>query len=102
MLNLGKRPPSEYTIYLHGELDLDSRQLVADACLAGVRSRSKSVVLDLDHVDFLDCSCLGVLVQAAHRISCERRGFVVRHPHPPVRRLLDLSGFSRTFEVAWD
>ncbi|MBO1419171.1 STAS domain-containing protein [Streptomyces sp. FH025] len=53
------------------------------------------VVLDLSEVTFMDCSGLGVLVQARHLADRYGGRLVLRGVGRPVVRLLKLIGLSR-------
>jgi anti-anti-sigma factor len=56
-------------VALTGELDIATRQVAYDACVA---SESSDIVVDLGAVSFMDCSGYGALMAA--RSEFQRRG----------------------------
>ncbi|MFE0471771.1 STAS domain-containing protein [Streptomyces sp. NPDC058947] len=84
-------------VALWGELDLDSRRLLPD--LLGVLALSGSGIdLELDAVEFCDCSGLGVLMDLRTRALGQGRTVTVRSAGTAVGRLLDLTGTRELFE----
>ena len=88
-------------VELHGDIDLESTELLAD-CLAVGAERGTDVLVDLSDVTLIDCSALAVLVQA--RQLAERRGRKVCLVAPPrlVRRILTAVGLDTVFLIAGD
>jgi anti-sigma B factor antagonist len=82
-----------------GELDLayagELRAKLAEAAVPGGR-----VVVDLGRVEFLDSTALGVLVAAAKRQRATGGEVVVRSPQPRIRRVFELTGLDRVFDLA--
>jgi anti-anti-sigma factor len=63
----------DHVVHLEGELDLASRQLAYDACVA---HKNPSVVVDLSGLTFIDCAGYGRLVTA--RDTLQLRGGELR------------------------
>ena len=53
------------SIAAHGEFDLHTAHLIASAIATAVERGARSLVLDLRHATFLDCSTLHALMSAA-------------------------------------
>jgi anti-sigma B factor antagonist len=92
-----------HPVRLRGELDLATAGGLADwlVTIAG-----STVVVDLSDLAFLDCRGLGALVEARNRIDAQGDPFVLTHPAPVVRRMLEVLGLdelttdSRVFGAA--
>jgi len=54
------------------------------------QAAGQRLIVDLEHVEFMDCAGLRVLVGAAARAN--RGAFIVRSAPPQVQRLLELTG----------
>ena len=84
---------------LDGELDAETanevRQRLGDLILDG----TLSIVVDLQHLTFIDSTGLGLLVGALRRLQ-ERGGqLVLSAPSPPVLRAIEVSGLADVFTV---
>lgn len=79
------------TITLAGEIDLDTapalRVMVEDCLREGIRT----VDIDLTVLDFCDVSGLNAFLAAPERTASQGSSLHLRHPRPPMARLLDLS-----------
>lgn len=83
---------------LEGELDLWSAphlKSVLSEQLAAGRTR---LVLDLEHVPFMDSTALGVMVGVHRRLGAGER-MAIAAPAPPVLRIFELSGLATGFPV---
>ncbi len=86
-------------LVLAGELDLASSQELIDALerLGG----SRSIVLDMRELEFIDSSGLSVLVKAHQRAAAEGGELsIVRRDDSQVQRLLDLTGLTERLRVS--
>jgi anti-anti-sigma factor len=52
----------------------------------------QTIVLDLSGVEFMDSSCIRVLVQARGRLTEDGGSLVLRNPSPAAHRVLTLTG----------
>jgi anti-sigma B factor antagonist len=83
-------------VSLAGELDLYNSEEVRSA-LRGALAREPAVlVIDLEHVSFIDSTALGVLIEALSMMA-DRRGFRLAAPGLEVTRALEVSGLDRHF-----
>jgi len=78
----------EALISVHGELDLFSldvlRHAIAEVALVA------RVVIDLQGVDFLDCTALRFIEMAAAQFAADSRKLRVEHASGFVNRMIDL------------
>ena len=79
------------TIYVQGEIDIATAGGLRDAIEPHMGPQQK-IVLDLSGVDFMDSSCVSVLVQARGSLSADGGSLVLRNPSTAARRLLSVTG----------
>ncbi len=91
-------PDGAMRIALSGELDIAVAPEF-EAALRRALAESKSVIVDLDQLVFMDSSGLHRLAAAGARARQSGVRLVVAHPTPSVRRLLDLTGMSEVLEI---
>ena len=82
-------------IHLAGELDAASAPRLRRRLVSGTRVR----VIDMEHVTFIDCRGLSVLV-AANRDRPTSEPITLQAPSGCVLRLLHLCGLGATFNVS--
>jgi anti-sigma B factor antagonist len=86
--------PGRHVIQPYGQLDLVTRDQLHAVLMAAFESSTKTVVLDLSRLDFMDSSGIH-LIALATRTAAERRRefFLVRGP-THIQRLFDLAGIT--------
>lgn len=77
-------------IYVQGEIDLATAGRLRDA-IEPHMGPDQTIVLDLSGVEFMDSSCLKVLVQARGRLTRDGGSLILRNPSPLAHRLLTLA-----------
>lgn len=85
-------------VRLAGELDLYNAEQVRDALVGACADAPERIVVDLDEVDFMDSTALGVLIEARTRLE-NRRAFLLAAPGVETKRALQISGLDRHFTV---
>jgi anti-anti-sigma factor len=83
--------PTSATIVVFGELDLASAEQFDDLVVDLLDRDVRWIQLDASRIEFIDCSGLRSLLQAARRCARERGDFSVVAASPKVDRLLDLA-----------
>jgi anti-anti-sigma factor len=82
-----------------GEVDLWTVHRLGDALATAQASDAHSILVDLDHVTFMDSTGLHALIQYA--VAPEMRGrLTVTNGSPQVRRLFQVSGVGRYLSFA--
>ena len=91
------------TIVVAGDIDMAGGPLLEEAILAREvdlpDASSGDVVLDLEHVHFIDSSGLRGLLGASRRATSRRSAVVLRSVGPEVIRLLEITGTLDQFNV---
>jgi anti-sigma B factor antagonist len=85
-------------VRLGGELDLYNASQVREALNGACADSPERVVVDLEEVEFIDSTALGVLIEARTKID-NRRAFLLASPALETRRALQISGLDRHFTV---
>ncbi len=89
-------------IGLFGEIDLDwYEDHRADIELA-LRDCPALVIIDVEHVSFMDSTGLSLLVQAYHRCQLQDGEVYVLHAQPKVARMIGVAGLDQVVTVATD
>jgi anti-sigma B factor antagonist len=90
-------PDGSVTVRVLCDLDLCSSPELR-ATLERLAATTRLTVLDLSATDFMDCSGLSVVLQAARSSHARRWSFIVaRERSAPVARLIDLVGVGGAF-----
>jgi stage II sporulation protein AA (anti-sigma F factor antagonist) len=79
-------------LYLRGELDLGSADILSDALTAIESAGADPLIIDMAQVRFLDCSGLSVLLGAYNRACRDDRDLFITNAQPAVRRIFVLTG----------
>ena len=85
-------------VKLGGELDLYNAAQVREALGEACADSPERVVVDLEQVEFIDSTALGVLIEARTKLN-NRRAFLLAAPGLETRRALEISGLDRHFTV---
>lgn len=88
---------SEVAVVAVGELDLDSRDQVAEAVEELWESGFDDIVIDLRQVEFIDSQGLRMLLGLRNDATENGRGVTFVPPEPPARRIFDLTGTGDLF-----
>lgn len=79
-------------LYLKGELDLGSADILSDAVTVVEIAGSDPLFIDMAQVRFLDCSGLSVILGAYNRACRDDRDLFITNAQPAVRRIFVLTG----------
>ncbi|WP_430786179.1 STAS domain-containing protein [Actinoplanes sp. G11-F43] len=77
---------------LHGELDLDTGDLVEEQVTGALRDRPESLVLDLEGLTFCDSAGIDVLLLSREAVRRAGARFRVTRPRGIVLRSLEVTG----------
>jgi len=98
---LAARPDGERVVVeLRGELDLDTVEAVREAVHEHRAQGTRTIVLDLRELAFIDSSGLRLLLQLDADARAQGLDFALIEGEGPVRRLLQLTNLSDDFRRA--
>jgi anti-sigma B factor antagonist len=83
---------------LQGELDLYNAHELRQALVDAAGDAPDRLIVDLEAVEFVDSTALGVLVEGRARLA-NRRAFMLAAPAAETRRALEVSGLDRHLAV---
>jgi anti-anti-sigma factor len=86
-------------IVLSGELDLASSPALEEALARVFASETRTVVIDLRQLDFMDSTGLSILVRAHQTATETTRGLILVKGSPQVQRLLTLTGVTERLSL---
>jgi len=78
-------------IYVQGEIDMTTAGRLRNAIEPHMGPR-QTIILDFSGVEFLDSSCIAVLVHARGSLSADGGTLILRNPSRLARRVLTLTG----------
>jgi anti-sigma B factor antagonist len=78
-------------VAVRGELDLATAPTLEEYLLGALQRGGRRVVLDLEHLEFMDAAGLRVIVAAARRLRTDRGELLLRAPSPMTRKLLEIT-----------
>ena len=85
--------PGVATLRLNGEIDLTTAEQLGEAIIHEIkRDDVAAVLLDLDHVTFLDSTGIAALVKGRRAADQHGKRIAVTNAHGLVRRVLDATG----------
>jgi anti-sigma B factor antagonist len=89
--------PPLAVLRVRGELDLSTAETLSWSVAQAIERGCGLVLLDLGDVCFVDCSGIGALVEAVHRMDAASAHLSVNRVSPQVARMLELTGTDALF-----
>lgn len=86
-------------VHVRGEVDVLTAPALADELGRTSETDAARLVVDLDGVDFLDSTGLGVLVNARKRITGAGGRFSVASSNPRITKLFSITGLDELFDI---
>lgn len=84
---------------LHGEVDLATAPSFRERLIELVNDGERNVVVDLDRVDFLDSTGLGVLVGGLKRLRSNGGELSIACSNPRILRVFEVTGLTQVFAL---
>jgi anti-anti-sigma factor len=91
--------PSRVVLRLEGELDLASAQMLQRKLGSAELATRPMVVLDLDHLAFVDSTGLQIILMAHERSRERGQEFAITRGSPQAQRLLSITGVTDHLRV---
>ena len=79
-----------WNVALIGELDVSS---------AEVFKKSQNIKIDLDKLEYIDSTGLGVMVGVLKRLKVNGKGIYLNNPKSNVRKILEITGLDKIFNM---
>ncbi|MET8039537.1 STAS domain-containing protein [Micromonospora sp. NPDC005215] len=99
-LSLATRTEGEYTVLeVGGEVDVYTAPRLRERLLELIDGGARHVVVDLDRVDFLDSTGLGVLVGALKRLRAASGSFALVCDKEPLLKIFRITALDQVFPL---
>lgn len=99
-LNITTNPtPERYTILVEGEVDISNADKLREAIDYALEQPTEALVLDLEHVSYIDSTGIGVLVGAAHHADEHNKSFSIINAQQSVMRVAQLLGVDQEISI---
>jgi anti-sigma B factor antagonist len=99
-ISLGSTDRGDWTVVdVAGEVDVFTAPKLREHIIDLVGQGKTRIVVNLERVEFMDSTGLGVLVGGLKRIKEQDGALALAAPTPPVMRLLTITGLTQVFAV---
>lgn len=87
-------------IALNGRFDFDSHRIFRDSYEALLKDQNtREIEIDLDRVDYLDSSALGMLLLLREKAAMANKSLALANSHGMVQQVLDVANFNKLFTL---
>jgi anti-sigma B factor antagonist len=84
---------------LRGEIDVYTAPRLRQAIVDLVDGGAKRIVIDMEKVDFLDSTGLGVLVEGLKRVKTREGTLSIVATHDKILKIFDITGLNKAFPI---
>ncbi len=99
-LNVDTSNPTYTVIVVRGELDVYSAPKLREALIELVSEGHRKLIADLEAVEFLDSTGLGVLVGGLKRLRSNDGDLALVCTQPRVLKVFDITGLTSVFRIS--
>ena len=86
-------------IELEGEVDEYTAPQLKQQMISILEGGAKELVVNLEKVDYLDSTALGVLIGGLKRMRERDGNMVLVCPSPRIRRVFEITGLDKIFDI---
>ena len=86
-----------YVIEVGGEVDVYTAPKLRETIVAAVDEGHLRLIIDVERVDFLDSTGLGVLVGSLKRVRAEGGSLDIVCTHERILKIFDITGLDKVF-----
>lgn len=86
-------------VRVFGEVDLYTSPDLRKQILSAVHGRPAMIIVDLQHVNYMDSSGVATLVEGLQQVSKYKGKFGITHLRSGVREVFELSRLDRVFDI---
>ncbi len=91
-----KREEEKIKFFLEGELDLQTSNFFKDSIKKEYNKEASNIELDFSNIDFIDSTCLGILVTLSKEIA-EDNSVTVSNLKDHVKKVFTITGLDKLF-----
>jgi len=97
-LSVSTREEGEFTVVeVGGEVDVYTAPRLREAVVSAIDAGNVKLVIDVDRVDFLDSTGVGVLVGALKKVRGEGGTLDIVCTQPRLLKIFDITGLDKVF-----
>lgn len=93
-----KKSDGHMLLHMEGRFDFGARKTFKDAMDQAIKDEMP-IILDLEHVSFVDSSALGLLVISHQNLKSKKIQFCLVNPQTYVRQVLDLANIGKMIPI---
>ena len=86
-------------IELEGEVDVYTAPQLKQQMIGILEGGARELVVNLEKVDYLDSTALGVLIGGLKRMRERDGNMVLVCPSPRIRRVFEITGLDKIFDI---
>ncbi|GJL50917.1 STAS domain-containing protein [Candidatus Nitrospira salsa] len=90
---------SVVVLELEGRFDFGARKVFKDAVERLQKEGCSHIIINMEHVSFVDSSALGLLVIAHQNLKVKHAQLSLVNPQPYVRQVLDLANVPKMVQI---
>lgn len=91
--------PGVWKMELKGEIDIYTAAELKSTFQEMFEQRKEPVEIDLQNLDYIDSTGLGVLIGALKRLKEEDKQITLFHVKPNIHKLLNITGLNKIFVI---
>lgn len=88
-----------WNVTLVGELDVSSADVFKETLNNLVDENPQNIKIDLEKLDYIDSTGLGVMVGVLKRLKVNDKGIYLNNPKSNVRKVLEITGLDKIFNM---
>lgn len=88
-----------WNVTLVGELDVSSADVFKETLNNLVDENPQNIKIDLEKLDYIDSTGLGVMVGVLKRLKVNDKGIYLNNPKSNVRKILEITGLDKIFNM---
>lgn len=92
--------PGRTVLHLTGRFDFHSHKTFRAAMDTALADNSREIQLDLERVEYLDSSALGMLLMSLDKAKAVNKTLALVNCHGNVKQVLDIANFGRLFQIS--
>jgi anti-sigma B factor antagonist len=86
-------------VTIMGEIDMSNSPVLSDHLTGVVEAQKKDLVLNMEHVAFIDSTGLAVLTNTRRHLESLGRSLILESPSNAVSRILEITGLDAVFQT---
>lgn len=88
-----------WNVSIAGELDVSSAENFKTVLNGLVDEKSENIKINLENLDYIDSTGLGVMVGVLKRLKVNSKGIYLSNPKSNVRKILEITGLDKIFNM---